>query len=606
MRNIPREKIQEVLDRVDIERVIGRTVALKRQGNRLVGLCPFHKEKSPSFSVDPQKKLFHCFGCQVGGDVFGFVQRMEAVDFGEAVRMLAKEVGVVLPEHGESEEERRHRVERERLFVVNEIAEAFFLDRLHHDGRAMSYLIDERGLSKETVAAFRLGFAPDSWSATSEALQKKGVTEAELLKLGLVGRRKEGHGVYDKLRGRVIFPIRIPGGHIAGFGARRSDWLTVEGEDRGPKYLNSPESPVYDKSSIFYGLDRARDPIRRAKRAILVEGYLDVIGVHQAGVELAIATCGTAISGRHAAQLQRLTEEVVTLYDGDAAGEQATRRASELLLATGLSVRVATLPAGEDPDTYARKFGAAALNKLLDEAPSAIDYAVDAAAARHKGGGVAGNVKIVDEIRPLIAAVKDPLQRDLYADGAARRIGIDPRILLTHLRRPGEPLALSKPAPPPPKEPPPRQKPPGRAVMPSPVEQSLFRHLVENPGATVRAMEAKEALSAFHHPAVKAGMVAGWAAVRGGAPFDAARALEAAKDGGDADDEVLRVLRETLLRALPNEDPLEECLEKLLKEDMQRRLGELKARVQRETDPEERERLGVEMHEIVRRMAAKK
>lgn len=608
MPSYPREKIQEIQDRVDIERVIGRTVSLKRQGNRLVGLCPFHKEKSPSFGVDPQKKLFHCFGCQVGGDVFAYVQRMEAVDFGEAVRILAREVGVILPEHGETEEERRQRAERDRLYVVNDIAEAYYLDRLTHEPRAMAYLLEERGLSKETISAWRLGFAPNAWTSLSDALAKKGVTEAELVRLGLSGRRKESSGVYDKLRGRVIFPIRVPGGHIAGFGARRADWIGEAGEDRGPKYLNSPESPVYDKSSIFYGLDRARDPIRRARRAILVEGYLDVIGVHQAGVELAIATCGTAISGRHVAQLQRLAEEVITLYDGDAAGLQATRRAAELLLATGLSVRVASLPEGEDPDTYARKYGPEGLNALLEKAPSAIDHAVETAIARNAGGGVAGNVKIVEEIRPLLAAVKDPMKRDLYTEGAARRIGIDPRILLHHLRRPGEALRLSGPPSPSQSPPPPAARAPAavKQELPSRVEQTLFRHLVENPATTIRGVEAKDALSAFSHPAVRAAMAAGWAAVRGGAAFDAARGLEAAKDGGDASEAVLQALRETLMRALPNEDPLEECLEKLLKEDMQRRLGELKARVQRETDPVERERLGVEMHEIVSRQTAKK
>ncbi len=597
--SIPREKILEILDRVDIEKVIGRSVTLKRQGARLSGLCPFHKEKSPSFSVDPAKKLYHCFGCKAGGDVFDFLMRVEAIEFPEAIRMLAREVGVDLPERAESDEERRARAERERLYRINEQAQAFYEKALWADPRALDYVRKARGLSDETIRRWHLGFAPQQWSALSDALLARGVTEEALVRVGLAGRRREQSGIYDKLRGRVVFPIAVPGEQISGFGARRADWLVTDEADKGPKYLNSPESPVYEKSSIFFGLAQGKDAIRRSKRAVLVEGYLDVIALHQAGIETAIATCGTALSGRHAAMLVRLCEEVVTLYDGDAAGQDATRRAAEILIATGLQVRVAALPEADDPDTFVQTRGGDAMRAMLDEAPSAIDFAVAGAMKRHAGAGLAGTVKIVEDIRPLLVAIKDPLQKDLFIDGAARRIGIDPRMLRQHLVKPqragGTSVAPSGSPPPPPRRPETVRTEPA-----SKVELALLRLLVESPDTTLRALESKRALGAFHHSAVRAVVNAGWASWRAGSSFDANRALEAAREEGGADEETLRVIRETLMDQLPNANRLEDCLENLLRSDKQRTLLDLKARIKRETDPEALERLNTELAAVLR------
>lgn len=598
--NIPREKILEILDRVDIEKVIGRSVALKRQGARLSGLCPFHKEKSPSFSVDPVKKLYHCFGCKVGGDVFDFLMRIESIEFPEAIRMLARDVGVELPERAESDEERRTRQERDRLYRINEQAQAFYEKVLWSDPRALEYVRKERGLADETIRRWHLGFAPPQWSALSDALVAKGVTEEALVRVGLSGRRREQSGVYDKLRARVVFPIAVPGEQIAGFGARRADWLVTDDADKGPKYLNSPESPVYEKSTIFYGLAQGKDAIRKSKQAILVEGYLDVIALHQAGIETAIATCGTALSGRHAAMLIRLAEEVVTLYDGDAAGQDATRRAAEILLATGVSVKVVALPEGDDPDTFVQKNGGDALRTAIQDAPSAIDFAVAGALKRHAGAGLAGTVKIVEELRPLLLAVKDPLQRDLFIDGAARRIGIDGRMLRQHLVRPMRRPEGAGPGGPPSGPPPPRPLPPVRTEPPSKVELALLRLLVESPDTTLRALESKRALGAFHHSAVRSVVNAGWASWRAGSTFDANRALQAAREEGGADEDTIRLLRETLMDQLPNANRLEDCLENLLRSDKQRTLLELKARMKRETDPEALERLNTELAAVLK------
>ncbi|MCC7381417.1 MAG: DNA primase [Deltaproteobacteria bacterium] len=604
MASIPPEKIQEVRDRVDIERVIGRTIQLRRAGSRLVGLCPFHAEKTPSFSVDPQKKLFHCFGCQAGGDVFEFVMRVESIEFPEAVRLLARELGVDLPERDESPEERRARSERDRLFRLNDLAASFFEKALWAEPRALDYLRRERKLSDETIRGWHLGYAPDAWTALSDALLEKGVPEELLVRSGLSARRREKAGVYDRIRGRIIFPIALVDGAIAGFGARRCDWLEKPEEERGPKYLNSSESPVYDKSSILFGLAKARDSIRKKKHSILVEGYLDVIALHQAGVDTAVATCGTALSGRHAGLLARLAPEVVTLYDGDTAGVQATRRAAEILLAAGVSVRVVTLPEGEDPDTYVQKLGGEALAAQIGAAPHAIDAVVEEASRRHAGGGVSGLVEIVEEVRPLLLAVKDPLKRDLFVEGSARRLGIDPRVLRRHLSSPDRESAARAYGPErrvaPPQRPVSRPEP---QKAPPNIELAVVRLLIERPEDVLRALEGMNAFGAFSDLVVSSVVVAAAAALRAHQPFDAQRALEVAKASG-ASETTLGALRRTLIEELPGPEDPEEVLKNLLRMEKQRTLAALKRRAAQETDPDAKARLDEEVAAVLRAKAS--
>ncbi|MCK6551820.1 DNA primase, partial [Myxococcota bacterium] len=434
--SIPAEKIAEVRDRADIERIVGRSVRLTKRGNRLVGLCPFHSEKTPSFGVDPQKKLYHCFGCQAGGDVFDFVMRLEGLSFVEVIKQIAHEVGVVIEDREESPRERAEREKREKLYELNDTVATFYEHQLEREPTALAYLRDERGLKDETIAQFRLGWAPAEWQALTDHLERKRIDPQLGQQVGLLGAKQtEGRSdkrYYDRLRGRVVFPITLPAGHIAGFGARRADWI----EKDAPKYLNSPESPIYDKSSILYGLREAKDDIRRSRRAVLVEGYLDVIGLHQAGVRLAVAACGTALTPRHVSLLKRLTGEVVTMYDGDAAGQDASRKAAELLLSEGFAVRIAQLPDGEDPDTFARKVGEEGVRALMDRAPSAIDFFVARAKSAYGGGGIAGMAKAVDAVKPLLLAVKDPLERDVCLDAAARELGLEPAMLRRHLAAP--------------------------------------------------------------------------------------------------------------------------------------------------------------------------
>jgi DNA primase len=591
------EKIAEVRDRIDIERVVGRSVRLQKKGRRAWGLCPFHREKSPSFTVDPQKRLYHCFGCHLGGDVFDFVMRIEGIDFKGALLLLAKEANVEIVEREESVQEREERQRKERLFSLNQTAAAFFEDALEHDARAMSYLLEERHLTKDTLRRFGVGWAPAEWSALADHLAKKKIDPRLGLESGLLGARAKDGSPYDRLRGRVVFPIHLPQGDIAGFGGRRADW--IEGSDNAPKYLNSPESPIYDKSSILYGLRFAKDEIRKGRRAVLVEGYVDVVGLHQGGVLEAVAACGTALSPRHAAILARLSDEVVTLYDGDAAGQDATRKAAEILLHEGVLVRIATLPEGEDPDTFVQRFGGEATRKLIHEAPSAIDFFVERARAEFQGGGIAGRTAAVESVKPLLVAIQDPLERDLALDATARALGIESAVLRRH-------LAARRTAPSTPARPSTPSIPARAGATPAPpmVEMALLKMFLDAPQEVLAALEAQDATRAFQNGAVQAALDAGIEAHRSGKPFDAARALEAARASGAMDEGAQATLRRTLMEALPVRDDVTICVKRLLRTKIDITLRHLRAQLTTEADPERIARLLKEVDQLNRTLAS--
>lgn len=571
MVQIPPEKIDEVRDRTDIEQVVGRSVRLTRRGQRLVGLCPFHSEKTPSFQVSPGKGLYHCFGCQVGGDVFDFVMRLEGIQFPEAVRLLAEQAGVQLPEREETPKEKEARSHRERLLAVNELAAKYFERVLERTPDALRYLTEERGLSKSTIQQFRVGWAPPGWSNLTELFQKKDIRAEDALELGLLGKRARDGQVYDRLRGRVVFPIELPNGDVVGFGARRADWVDPE----GPKYLNSPESPIYEKSSILYGLRLARDEIRRNRRTLLVEGYLDVIALSQAGLPEAVAACGTALTRRHAQAMKRLAPEVVTCYDGDEAGREATRKAAELLLSEGLSVRVVDLPAGEDPDSLVRARGPETLKKLVDEAPSAVDFFLGRARAAYAGGGIAGTTKAMEAVKPMILAIKDPLERDVAIAASARQLGVRPEVLGRHLRS-KEPIV-------PVQQPRPTQI---RETSFPVVETELLKMFLESPADVLAELNAREARSAFTSAAVQAAFDAGAAAHEAGASFDAPRAIEVMREIGNLEEGALSHLRAVLMESLPEKNDLKACVTRLLKAKREQAIRDLRKRIEQETDPE--------------------
>lgn len=569
MVQIPPDKLQEVRDRADIERVVSRYVRLSKRGRRYVGLCPFHSEKTPSFGVSPEKGLYHCFGCGTGGDVIDFVRRIDGLEFVDAVRQLAQEFGVQLAEREETPKEKAQRTRKEQLYDANRLAEAFYAKCLERYPDAQRYLTQERGLTPETIRAFRLGWAPADWETLTRLFEKKGIELELALELGLLGRRARDGSPYDRLRGRVVFPIAVPGGMVAGFGARRADWVDPE----GPKYLNSPESPIYDKSSILYGLAQARQEIRRSRQALLVEGYLDVIALFQAGFTRTVAGCGTALTRAHAQTLARMAEEVITLYDGDTAGQEATQKAALLLLAEGLRVRVVALPDGEDPDTFVRRQGADSLQKLIDEAPSAIDFFVARARTAQAGGGIAGTTRALDAVKPMILAIKDPLERDVTLQAAARALGVDGQVLQRHLG--GKAPASPRPAPLP--------APQTRQARVSPVEIAILRRVLEAPAETLATLESKRALDAFQHDAIRGAVTAAQAALASGERFDAPWALDRMREAG-ADEGTLTEIRRHLMDSPPTPDPVDQLVVRLLEGHKKAQLARLKAELLRSGD----------------------
>jgi DNA primase len=415
---IPEQVVAEIRERADIAQVVGRHVTLKKSGSRLWGLCPFHDEKTPSFQVHEDKQIFYCFGCGAGGDVFAFRMKHEGLDFPDAVRALGRELGIAIPE------ERGEEGKASAVYRANEAACAFFRAELRgpHGAAGREYLA-KRGIPEDLVDRFRVGFAPAGWDGLVNHLRRTGIAPADAELAGLIARRQTGDGHYDRFRGRVVFPITDPSGQIAGFGGR------AMGDDV-PKYLNSPESPVYKKSRVLFGIGQALDAIREHGRVIVVEGYFDLLALHRAGLHEGVAPCGTALTQSHAHRIRRYAEEVVLLFDGDTAGRVAAERALPILLAEQLRVKAAFLPLGEDPDTLVAKSGVAALRAYVDGAVLLLDYLAeqvlkdDAVEQTDRARAVA----------PYLRAIVDPVERAAWVRTFASKLEIPPAALDQALR----------------------------------------------------------------------------------------------------------------------------------------------------------------------------
>ncbi|MEM7410131.1 MAG: DNA primase [Myxococcota bacterium] len=415
MGRIPDDIIQRVRDQADIVELVGRTVSLKRAGRSYKGLCPFHHEKTPSFHVNPDRGSYYCFGCQEGGDAFAFLMKTEGLQFHEAVRSLAKDCNIEVPETG-----RRDGGQSEAIFAANDLAQATYRKALASEDNPVPAYLTKRGLSEEDATRFEVGFAPDRWDTVAQALRQGKVAADIGEKAGLLAPRQRGDGFYDRLRGRLTFPIRDARGRVIGFGGR------ALGEGQEPKYLNTPESPVFRKRESFYGLPEALAPIRQNDRAVVVEGYFDRIALARAGVEESLATCGTALSEGHARHLRRRTRNVVLLYDGDEAGQKAMERSLEVLLPEGLRVRAALLPAGADPDDLLREQGPEALRAVVDEAPAALDFVIERAVGR----GCATpweKADAVASVAPLLAKIPSGVERSEFAQRLALSVGTEVR-----------------------------------------------------------------------------------------------------------------------------------------------------------------------------------
>jgi DNA primase len=419
---------EHVKQQADIVRVVGEYVRLKKTGQNFTGLCPFHPEKTPSFAVHPVRQIYHCFGCGAGGDVFKFVQEMDKCPFPEAIRIVAEKCGIRVPRPRErSPQEYRENQQRSALVEMHRKAAAFYAQQLQegHESKIATGYLEDRGLNREAITFFGLGWAPSSGDALLQQLKSK--YQEKLLEVsGLFSRDPSGR-FYDRFRRRIMFPIANDAGKVIAFGAR------AMGDDM-PKYLNSPETPIYTKSNVLYHLDRAKQELRRSDIGILVEGYMDAIAVARAGITNVVASCGTSLAEPQIKLLARFTHRVVVNYDPDTAGQAATERSLALLLEKEFDVRVLVLPGGADPDKFLKQQGAEAYRKLLAQAPPYLDYLI-ARARQMDRSTAAGKVAALNFLMPYVQRLPNRLLRSVWATRIASELRVDEPVLREELRR---------------------------------------------------------------------------------------------------------------------------------------------------------------------------
>ncbi|HEY3102127.1 MAG TPA: DNA primase [Pyrinomonadaceae bacterium] len=416
----PQTFIDDLRRQADIVRIVQDYVTLKKAGANWVARCPFHKETKPSFSVNPAKEIFYCFGCQKGGSVFNFVMEIERVPFPEAIKIVAEKSGVPLPKLIDDSRFEARKRESDQVVELNQWALQWWQDQLQsRAATSVRQYLKQRGLTEETAKTFRLGFAPDSWEALSTHLRQKGATQEQLEKSGLVVKKEEG-GSYDRFRGRLIFPVFDAQGKPIAFGGRTLD---PEGE---PKYLNSPETSAYTKGRHLFGLNLTRDEIRRQGFAILVEGYLDLIVPYQFGVRNVAASLGTALTPEQVKLIARFARKVVVNYDGDRAGVQAAKRAIETILAEDIEVKVLVLPDNADPDDFIRKYGVTEYQQRRSKAQPHIQFVIDQAVRDRNLHNPADKAAAVEETLPFVRAVRGRIQRREYFDIAMDALRVQP------------------------------------------------------------------------------------------------------------------------------------------------------------------------------------
>jgi DNA primase len=438
---IPEEKISEIKNAADIVDVVSESVLLKKAGKNYMGLCPFHSEKTPSFTVSPDKQIFHCFGCSTGGNVFSFLMKQEGFSFPEAARHLAKRYGVDIPHKPLSPEQKKKISERESLLDINRRAGGFYHQALLNSAegqKAKSYL-SKRGISQKTIVDFKLGYAHDGWDHLLKFFSNKRVSPILLEKSGLILPRKNKSGHYDRFRNRVIFPIVDVNTQVVGFGGRVLD-------DALPKYLNSPETAIYNKSRSLYGIHRAKDKCRAAGTVFIVEGYLDLLALHQHGIENSVATLGTALTADHVKMLTRYARRMVLVYDSDEAGIRSAQRCIETFWKEHVDFRredvysedkadthILVLPAGHDPDSYIFEQGPEAFMAAASESPGIITFLMDCAVRKH-GLTTEGKIRVISELQEPLAAINDQIAQAIYIQQLAERIGIAESAVLERIR----------------------------------------------------------------------------------------------------------------------------------------------------------------------------
>jgi DNA primase len=475
-----------VKQQADIVRVVADYVRLKKTGKDFSGLCPFHQEKTPSFTVSPIKQIFYCFGCGKGGDIFNFVMDIERCEFPEAVRVVAEKCGISMPRPKErSPEERKENQQRAALVEMHREAQTFFTKQISGtlEGKAARAYLEDRGIDGKTIDRFGIGYAPSDGDALLRLLKQKKYADKSLVESGLISRGEDGGRLYDRFRRRITFPIANDSGKIVAFGCRALG-------DEMPKYLNSPETPIYSKSNLLYHLDRAKEALRRSDFAVLVEGYMDAIAVARAGISNVVASCGTSLAEQQIKLLGRFTKRVIVNYDPDSAGQSATERSISLLLEQDFEVRVLALPpVGDkkaDPDLFIRERGVEEYTNLLKNAPPYVDYLIARARQMDLTTGE-GKLRALNFLLPYLQKIPNPMLRTEWATKAAAQLRIDEPVLRAAFKKASvERRSVVKTQP----------ELVGRSAKP--VERRLIRMLAESAGFR-RELAQQLQSGALHH-----------------------------------------------------------------------------------------------------------
>ncbi|MBI5191959.1 MAG: DNA primase [Nitrospirae bacterium] len=432
--HIPEEIVTKVIESQDIVEVISRYISLKKKGQNHIGLCPFHSEKTPSFVVSQAKQLFHCFGCGTGGNVISFLMRHENSTFTEVVRRLGNDAGIII------ERAVKENKSENFIFDINNIVSASYHENLIKTNEAepaRAYLL-KRGLTIEIIKRFNIGYSPDSWNSIYNLLKKKGFHEDLMLKSGVIIPQNKGTGYYDRFRKRIMFPIFDIQKRVVGFGGRVMDNST-------PKYLNSPETPVFTKGNLLYGLETAKEGIKESGFAIIVEGYIDVVTAHQAGVLNVVATLGTALTPNHIRILQRFCKEVILTFDSDTAGIKAALRTVDNFVGSEVEAKVLLLPEGEDPDSFIRKYGKTAFDELISKSKGIIEFAIDMIINKKTSMNIAipkthidAKFKNAEECLNLIRKIPNRIEQDYHLNRVSNDLKIEKDVLYAELRRKGK------------------------------------------------------------------------------------------------------------------------------------------------------------------------
>ncbi|QPJ66678.1 MAG: DNA primase [Candidatus Nitrohelix vancouverensis] len=513
--SIPDHILDEIRSRADIVEIISDVVQLKKAGNSMKGLCPFHSEKSPSFSVSPDKQVYHCFGCGAGGNVFRFVMETQDLSFFEAVQNLAQRVHVTIPSPSDAGSIGSEPSEKEKIRKVNQQARQFYENCLSDPkmgSKALDYL-KKRGFDRELLARYQIGYAPSAWSALQQNLEKKQFTDLDFLEnAGLLKKSAERNNYYDRFRDRVIFPLKDMQGVIIGFAGRAIS------DDNIPKYLNSPETPLYKKSKFLFGLDIAKTAIRRENHALLVEGYFDQMRAVQNDILNVAATCGTALTPLQIQLLKNFSTNVTLVFDSDAAGQAAAEKGFDLLLSQGMNVKILCLPDGHDPDSYILKFGKESFLQEVRNAKPFLESYIIKAIAQEDTSSPNGRANVAKRVLPLIAQISNSVERVEWTKFLSEKAKLDERALMSELRKK---FHSTRPQPELPKE--------TQTAPPNP-ELYLIHLLMSGNETTLRTIRSRVSVGEFQDPQLRQIAQVVYEMIDASVPVLLDRALDKAED----------------------------------------------------------------------------